>query len=100
MITYTNEYNKTHCCCSASFTIHVLSKAVNSHTASSLSTQGPVVRSMVGANQRLSSIKINRLSWYLTLVRANQASNNSAQVCKWAQHVNLTDLVLPMTEFL
>ena len=39
---------------------------------------GPVVRSMVSANHRLSSIKINRLSWYLTLVSANQASSNSA----------------------
>ena len=41
--------------------------------------QGPVVRSMVSANHRLSGIKINRLSWYLTLVSANQASSNSAQ---------------------
>ena len=42
--------------------------------------QGPVVRSMVSANHWLSSIKIKRLSWYLTLVSANQASSNSAQV--------------------
>ena len=41
--------------------------------------QGPVVRSMVSANHWLSSIKINRLSWYLTLVSVNQASSNSAQ---------------------
>ena len=39
---------------------------------------GPVVRSMVSANHWLSSIKINGLSWYLTLVSANQASSNSA----------------------
>ena len=39
---------------------------------------GQVVRSMVSANHLLGSIKINRLSWYLTLVRANQASSNSA----------------------
>ena len=32
---------------------------------------GPVVRSMVSANQWLSGIKINWLSWYLTLVSAN-----------------------------
>ena len=37
--------------------------------------QGPVVRSTVSANHWLSSIKINRLSWYLTLVSANQASS-------------------------
>ena len=41
--------------------------------------QGPVVQSMVSANHWLSSIKINRLSWYLTLVSANQASRYSAQ---------------------
>ena len=41
--------------------------------------QWPVVRSMVSANHWLSSIKTNRLSWYLTLVSANQASSNSAQ---------------------
>ena len=35
---------------------------------------------MVCANHWLSSSKINRLSWYLTLVSANQASNNSAVV--------------------
>ena len=39
---------------------------------------GPVVRSMVSANQWLSSIKINGLSWYLTLVGANQALSNSS----------------------
>ena len=39
---------------------------------------GPVVRSMVSANHWLNGIKINRLSWYLTLVGANQASSNSA----------------------
>ena len=44
--------------------------------------QGPVVRRMVSANHWLSSIKINRLSWYLTLVSANQASSNSAQFFK------------------
>ena len=38
--------------------------------------QDPVVRSMVSGNHWLSSIKINGLSWYLTLVSANQASNN------------------------
>ena len=42
--------------------------------------QGPVVLSMVSANHWLSSIKINRLPWYLTLVSANQASSNSALV--------------------
>ena len=41
--------------------------------------QGSVVGSMVSANHWLSSIKINRLPWYLTLVSANQASSNSAQ---------------------
>ena len=41
---------------------------------------GPVVRSIVSANHWLSSIKINRLSWYLTLVSANQSSSNSALV--------------------
>ena len=41
--------------------------------------QGPVTRSMVSANHWLSSIKINRLPWYLTLVSANHPSNNSAQ---------------------
>ena len=40
---------------------------------------GPV-RSMVSANHWLRSIKINRLSWYLMLVSANQASSNSALV--------------------
>ena len=44
-----------------------------------LTNQGPVVRSLVNANHWLSSIKINRLSWYLTLVSTNQASSNSAQ---------------------
>ena len=39
---------------------------------------GPVVRSMVSANHQLSSTKINRLPWHLTLVSANQASSNSA----------------------
>ena len=48
-----------------------------------LFTLGPVARSMVSANHWLSSIKINTLSWYLTLVSANQASSNSAQVYKW-----------------
>ena len=43
-----------------------------------LSLLGPVVRGMVSANHWLSSIKINRLSWYLTLVSANQGSSNSA----------------------
>ena len=43
-----------------------------------LSLLGPVVRSMVSANHWLSSIKINRLSCYLTLVGAHQASSNSA----------------------
>ena len=64
---------------------------------------GPVVRSMVSANHWLSSIKINKLSWYLTLVSANQASNNSVLVilaisilaaaakrihltCRWAEN--------------
>ena len=42
--------------------------------------QGPVVRSMVSADHWLRSIEINRLSWYLTLVSANQASSNSAQM--------------------
>ena len=45
--------------------------------------QGPLVQSMVNANHWLSSIKISRLSWYLTRVSANQASSNSAQVYKW-----------------
>ena len=44
--------------------------------------QGPVVRSMVSPNHWLSSIKTNWLSWYLTLVGANQASSNSAQPSK------------------
>ena len=39
---------------------------------------GPVVRGMISANHWLSRIKINRLSWYLTLVSSNQASSNSA----------------------
>ena len=39
------------------------------------SSQGPVARSMVSVNHWLS-----RLSWYLTLVSANQASCNSAQI--------------------
>ena len=34
---------------------------------------------MVSADHWLSNIKINRLSWYLTLVSADQASSNSAQ---------------------
>ena len=46
--------------------------------------QGPVVRSMVSANHWLSSININRLSWYLTLVSADQASSKSAQVVRTA----------------
>ena len=50
---------------------------------------GPVVRSMVSANHWLNSIKINRLSWYLTLVSANQASNNSALKGKLDDSVNL-----------
>ena len=33
---------------------------------------------MVSANHWLNGIKINGLSWYLTLVSANQASSNSA----------------------
>ena len=37
---------------------------------------------MVSASHWLSSIKINRLSWYLTLVSAKQASSNSAQDAK------------------
>ena len=41
--------------------------------------QGPVVRSMVSANHWLNNIKINGLSWYLTLVSDNQAPSNSAQ---------------------
>ena len=41
--------------------------------------QWPVARSMVSVNNRLSSIKTNRLSWYLTLVGANR---NSAQDAK------------------
>ena len=45
-----------------------------------LGDERPVVRSMVSANHWLSSIKANRLSWYLTLVSANQATTNSAQV--------------------
>ena len=44
---------------------------------------GPVVRSMVSANHCLSSIKINRLSLYLTVVSANQASSNSAHINKY-----------------
>ena len=43
-------------------------------------TEGPVVQSMVSVNHWLSSIKINRLLWYLTLLSANQASSNSAQM--------------------
>ena len=41
--------------------------------------QAPAARSMVSANHWLTSIKINRLSWYLTLVSANHPSSNSAQ---------------------
>ena len=48
--------------------------------------QGPVVRSMVRANHWLNSIKMNRLSWHLTLVSANQASNNSAQIIPFLTH--------------
>ena len=47
--------------------------------ARALALQGPV-RNMVSANHWLSGIKINGLSCYLTLVSANQASSNSAQV--------------------
>ena len=43
---------------------------------------GPVIRSMVSADHWLSSIKINRLSWYLPVVSANQALSNSAQNAK------------------
>ena len=41
---------------------------------------GELFEAWLSANHWLSSIKINRLSWYLTLVSANQASNNSARV--------------------
>ena len=45
-----------------------------------LTRLGPVVQSMVSANHWLSSIKINRLSWYLMLVSTKQALSNSALV--------------------
>ena len=50
----------------------------NGFQARSCVLLGLVVRSMVSDNHWLSSIKINGLSWYLTLVSANQASKNSA----------------------
>ena len=51
----------------------------------SYSKHGPVIGNMVSASHWLSS---TRLSWYLTLVSANQASSNSAlqrccKSCKW-----------------
>ena len=49
-----------------------------------LQITGAVLRSMVSANHWLSSIKINRLSWYLTLVSANHwISSMKANRLSW-----------------
>ena len=47
-----------------------------------LNNQGPVGRSLVGANRWLRGIKTYRFPWYLTLVSANHASSNQGQFGK------------------